>query len=195
MKGPHPFRKLQQRILEEVKSAARDDLIALSAGAAGHHADVSIQANPEAAGEQGAALGAYERAAAALEAASRVQDMGAVSRVIAEGQYHLACADALAAGQPRPGWRPSCFFDPRHGMSVRDIGWSPDGGITARSVPACSACAHKAEQGVQPDIREVETDGALVSYVDAGFAPAYWAGYGFDLVSLNRQVSARYSKY
>jgi hypothetical protein len=195
MKGPHPFRKLQQRILEEVKSAARDDLIALSAGVAGHHADVSVQASPEAAGEQGAALSAYERAAAALEAASRAQDMGAVSRVIAEGQYHLACADALAAGQPRPGRRPSCFFDPRHGMSVRDAGWSPDGGVTARSVPACSACADKAGQGVQPGIRKVETDGALVSYVDAGLAPAYWSGYGLDLVSLNRQVSARYPKY
>jgi len=44
MKGPHPFRKLQQRILEEVKSAARDDLIALSAGVTDHHADVSVQA-------------------------------------------------------------------------------------------------------------------------------------------------------
>jgi hypothetical protein len=145
-------------------------------------------------------LSAYERAAAALEAArraedrgavSRPEDMGAVSRVIAEGQYRLACADALAAGQPRPGRRPSCFFDPRHGMSVRDVGWSPDGGVTARSAPACSGCADQAGQGVQVDIRKVETDGALVSYVDAGFAPAYWAGYGFDLVSLNRQVSAR----
>jgi hypothetical protein len=135
MKGLHPFGKLQQRILEETKSAARDDLIALSAGVTGHHADVSIQASPEAAGEQGAALSACERAAAALEAASRAQDMGAVSRAIAEGQYHPACADALAAGQPRPGRRPSCFFDPRHGMSVENVGWSPDGGITARSVP------------------------------------------------------------
>jgi hypothetical protein len=80
-------------------------------------------------------------------------------------------------------------------MSVGDVGWSPDGGVTARSVPACSACADKAGQGVQPEIRKVETDGALVSYVDAGFAPAYWSGYGFDLVSLNRQVSARYPKY
>jgi hypothetical protein len=80
-------------------------------------------------------------------------------------------------------------------MSVRDAGWSPDGGVTARSVPACSACADKAGQGVQPGIRKVETDGALVSYVDAGLAPAYWSGYGLDLVSLNRQVSARYPKY
>jgi hypothetical protein len=140
-------------------------------------------------------VSAYERAAAALEAASRAMDMGAVSRAIAEGQYHLACADALAAGQPRPGRRPSCFFDPRHGMSVGTVHWSPDGGVTARSVPACSACAHKAGQGVQPDIRKVETHGALVSYVDAGFAPAYWAGYGFDLVGLTRQVSERYPNY
>lgn len=191
MKGPHPIRKVQQRTLEETKSAAQDDLIALSAEVTGHHADVSIQASPEAADEQRAALSAYERAAAALEAASRATDMGAVSRAIAEGQYHLACADALAAGQPRPGRRPSCFFDPRHGMSVRTVRWTPAGGNSARSVPACSACAHKVEQGVQPDIRKVETHGALISYVDAGFAPTYWAGYGFDPVSLNRQVFLR----
>jgi hypothetical protein len=48
-------------------------------------------------------------------------------------------------------------------MSVRDVGWSPDGGVTARSVPACSACADQAAQGVQPEIRKVETDGTLVS--------------------------------
>jgi hypothetical protein len=34
MKGSHPLRKLQQRILEEAESAARDDLIALSGGVA-----------------------------------------------------------------------------------------------------------------------------------------------------------------
>jgi hypothetical protein len=102
MKGLHPFGKLQQRILEETKLAARDDLVALSAGVTGHHADVSIQASPEAAGEQGAASSAYERAAAALEAASRAMDMGAVSRAIAEGQYHLACAGALAPASRGP---------------------------------------------------------------------------------------------
>jgi hypothetical protein len=32
MKGLHPFRKLQQRILEETKLAARDDLIAQRRG-------------------------------------------------------------------------------------------------------------------------------------------------------------------
>jgi hypothetical protein len=105
--------------------------------------------------------------------------MAAVSRAIAEGQYHLACAEALAAGRPRPDRRPSCFFDPRHGMSVTDAYWTPADGGPGRSVPACSACAHKLERGIEPEMRTVEVGGAPVSYVNAGFAPAYWGGYGF----------------
>jgi ferredoxin len=162
-----------------VKSAAQDDLIALSAGITGHHADVSIQSNPEAAEEQGAALSAYERGTAALDAAKRAKDMETVSRAIAEGQYRLACAEALTAGRPRPDRRPSCFFDPRHGMSVSDAHWTPTAGGPGRDVPACSACAHKLEQGIEPDMRKVEANGVPVSYVNAGFAPAYWGGYGF----------------
>jgi preprotein translocase subunit YajC len=174
-----PIRKRRQRELNEAKSAAQDDLIALSAGVTDHHADVSIQSNFEAAEEQGAALSAYERGTAALDAAKRAKDMGTVSRAIAEGQYHLACAEALAAGQPRPDRRPSCFFDPRHGMSVRDVDWTPAEGGHGRSVPACSACARKVEQGIEPEMRKVEVHGAPVNYVNAGFAPAYWGGYGF----------------
>jgi uncharacterized membrane protein YgcG len=174
-----PIRRRRQRELTEVKSAAQDDLIALSAGLTGHHADVSIQSNPEAAEEQGAALSAYERGTAALDAAKRAKDMGAVSRAIAEGQYRLACAEALTAGRPRPSRRPSCFFDPRHGMSVSDVYWTPTAGGPGRDVPACSACAHKLEQGIEPDMRKVEANGVPVSYVNAGFAPAYWGGYGF----------------
>jgi hypothetical protein len=174
-----PIRKRRQRELKEAKSAAQDDLIALSAGITGHHADLSIQSNPEAAEEQAAALSGYERGTADLDAAKRAKDMGAVSRAIAEGQYHLACADALAAGQARPDRRPSCFFDPRHGMSVSDAHWTPADGGPGRDVPACSACAHKIEQGIEPDMRKVEVHGAPVNYVNAGFAPAYWGGYGF----------------
>jgi uncharacterized membrane protein YgcG len=174
-----PIRKRRQRELNEAKSAAQDDLIALSDGVTDHHADVSIQRNPEAAQEQGAALVSYERGTAALDAAKRPKDMAAVSRAIAEGQYHLACAEALAAGRPKPDRRPSCFFDPRHGMSVSDVHWTPAEGGSGRSVPACSACAHKVEQGIEPEMRKVEVHGAPVSYVNAGFAPAYWGGYGF----------------
>ena len=174
-----PIRKRRERELADAKLAAQDDLIALSNRLTDHNADVSVQNNPEAAEEQSAALTTYERGTAALDAAKRVKDMGAVSRAIAEGHYHLACADALAAGQPEPERRPSCFFDPRHGMSVRDVYWTPSSGGTGRTVPACSACAHKVDQGIEPEIRNVEVNGAPVSYVNAGFAPAYWGGFGF----------------
>ncbi|MGE5293177.1 MAG: hypothetical protein ACM3ML_39535 [Micromonosporaceae bacterium] len=174
-----PIRRRRQRELEDAKSAAQDDLIALSAAVTDHSNDLSIQSNADAAEEQAAALSAYERGTVALDAAKRARDMGAVSRAIAEGQYHLACAEALAAGQPKPDRRPSCFFDPRHGMSVSDVQWTPAEGGPSRPVPACFTCAHKVEQGIEPDMRKVEVHGAPVNYVNAGFAPAYWGGYGF----------------
>jgi uncharacterized membrane protein YgcG len=174
-----PIRKRRERELSDAKAAAQDDLLALSDRLTDRNADVSIQDNRDAAEEQRSALAAYERGTSALDNATRVKDMGAVSRAIAEGQYHLACADARAADQPRPERRPSCFFDPRHGMSVRDVYWTPSSGGPGRTVPACSACAHKVDRGIEPEIRNVEVNGAPVSYVNAGFAPAYWGGFGF----------------
>jgi hypothetical protein len=174
-----PIRRRRQQELKDAKTAAQDDLIALSDAVTSHDADVAVQGNPEAAAEQSAALTAYERGTAALDAARSVTDMGAVSRAIAEGQYHLASATALANGEPRPARRPACFFDPRHGMSVRDVEWVPPDGGPSRTVPACAADAHKVEQGIEPDLRRVEVQGRPVSYLDAGFAPAYWGGFGF----------------
>ena len=174
-----PIRQRRQRELKDAKLAAQDDLVVLSTGVTDHDADVTIRSNPEAAEEQAAALAAYERGTAALDAARRPRDMGAVSRAIAEGQYHLACAEALAAGQPRPERRPSCFCDPRHGMSVSDAYWTPPDGGPGRDVPVCSSCAHKLERGIEPEMRKVEADGGRMDYVNAGFAPTYWGGFGF----------------
>src|SRR6516162_7548883 len=174
-----PIRRRGQQELKDAKLAAQDDLIALSTRLTDRDSDVVIQNNPEAAEEQAAALAAYERGTAALDAATSVKDMGTVSRAIAAGQYHLASADALAAGQPRPERRPACFFDPRHGMSVRDVYWTPASGGPGRNVPACSDCAHKVDNDIEPDLRNVEVNGTPVSYVNAGFAPAYWGGFGF----------------
>jgi uncharacterized membrane protein YgcG len=174
-----PIRRRRQQELKDAKLAAQDDLIALSTGLTDRDSDVSIQNNPEAAEEQAAALAAYDRGTAALDAARSVKDMGAVSRAIAAGQYHLASADALAAGQPRPERRPACFFDPRHGMSVRDVHWTPADGGPGRTVPACSDCARKVDNDIEPELRNVEVNGTPVSYVNAGFAPSYWGGFGF----------------
>jgi len=175
-----PRRLRRQRELAEARTAAQDDLIALSNRITDHANDVSVQSNPEAAAEQAAALAAYERGTAALDAARRPEDMRAVSQNIAVGQYRLACAEALANGQPKPGRRPMCFFDPRHGMSVTDVSWAPPDGGPSRMVPACVDCARKIDQGIQPDMRTVEdSSGSRVVYVNSGFAPAYWGGFGY----------------
>jgi uncharacterized membrane protein YgcG len=175
-----PRRQRRQRELAEAKAAAQDDLLALNNRITDHQNDVSVQSNPEAAAEQAAALAAYERGTAAMDAARRPQDMQAVSRNIAEGQYRLACAEALANSQPKPGRRPMCFFDPRHGMSVADVSWAPPDGGPSRMVPVCIDDERKINQGISPDIRTVEnTSGARVPYVNAGFAPAYWGGFGY----------------
>jgi hypothetical protein len=174
-----PIRRRRRQELKEAKTAAQDDLIALSAGVTDHEADLSIRSHPDAAAEQAAALTAYEQGTAALDSARRVRDMGRVSRAIAEGQYRLASARALAAGEPKPARRPACFFDPRHGMSVRDVLWAPSDGGPAREVPACYDDARLVDQGIEPELRRVEVQGQRVPYVNAGFAPAYWGGYGF----------------
>src|SRR5689334_19992129 len=132
-----PRRQRRQRELAEAKAAAQEDLLALNNRITDHQNDVSVQGNPEAAAEQAAALAAYERGTAALDAARKPRDMQAVSRNIAEGQYRLASAEALANGQPKPGRRPMCFFDPRHGMSVADVSWAPPDGGPSRMVPVC----------------------------------------------------------
>ena len=175
-----PRRQRGQRELAEAKAAAQDDLLALGSRITDHQNDVSIQSNPEAVTEQAAALAAYERGTAALDAARRPDDMRAVSRNIAEGQYRLACAEAIANGQPKPPRRPMCFFDPRHGMSVTDVSWAPPDGGPSRMVPVCSDDLRKIDQGIQPTMRTVDNgSGARVQYVNAGFAPAYWGGFGY----------------
>src|SRR5882672_10210148 len=175
-----PRRQRRQRELAEAKAAAQDDLLALNNRITDHQNDVSVQSNAEAAAEQAAALAAYERGTAALDAARRPEDMRTVSQNIAEGQYRLACAEALANGQPKPGRRPMCFFDPRHGMSVADVSWAPPDGGPSRMVPVCIDDERKIDQGIQPEMRTVDNgSGARVQYVNAGFAPAYWGGFGY----------------
>ncbi|HTR90500.1 MAG TPA: hypothetical protein VMI73_02020 [Trebonia sp.] len=172
-------RQEQEQQLKEAELAAQDDLIALNARITDHDNDVTIAGNSEAAAEQAAALDAYERGTHALDAARKPADMAAVSRAIAEGQYRLACAEAVAHGQPKPGRRPMCFFDPRHGMSVADLSWAPPDGGPSRTVSACIDCQRIVERGDQPAMRMVhDRAGNQIQYVNAGFVPSYWGGFG-----------------
>ena len=173
-------RREQAEQLGEAKAAAQDDLIALNKAITDHDNDVSIASNPDAVAEQTKALDAYERGTQALDAARTPGEMGAVSRSIAEGRYRLACAEAVARGEEKPDRRPMCFFDPRHGMSVADVSWAPPDGGPSRDVAVCVDCERIIERGDQPQMRTVEDrTGGRVAYVNAGFAPTYWGGFGY----------------
>ena len=87
----------------------------------------------------------------------------------------MEVAKAHLEGREPPERRPPCFFDPRHGPSVRDVEWAPPGG-EPRPVPVCAADAVRIESGQDPRTREVEVGGRRMPYYDAPGYFAPWAG-------------------
>jgi hypothetical protein len=121
------------------------------------------------------ALDCYDRAKAAMAAASRPEEVKQVTEALEDGRFSLATLEARRSGAPLPERRLPCFFDPRHGPSVRDVEWAPAGGAV-RSVPACAADAARLADGRPPMTRTVQTASGPQPYWDAGPAYAPWAG-------------------
>ena len=123
------------------------------------------------------ALDAYETSKTSLAAVQSPAEIHNVSMILDDGRYAIACVRARVAGEPLPQRRPPCFFDPAHGMSVRDVTWTPSGGTT-RDVPACALDAERVEAGAEPDTRQVMLGSKRVPYWEAGPAYGPWAsGY------------------
>jgi hypothetical protein len=173
--GTHAIRahRRRQSELAEVKAAAHDDLIALADDV--QKLEEPVEANPKAKQEYEDALNDYDRASSAYDRARQSPQLEAVAGSLEEGRWHMACAEALLAGKPPPERRPPCFFDPRHGPSVRDVDWAPPGGAV-RKVPACEACAQAVEHGDEPASREVVAGGRRVPYWSAPRYFGPWAG-------------------
>jgi hypothetical protein len=160
------------RELAEVKTTARDDLVALGEDIGTVDVDeLPATARPD----YERALEQYEHGSNALDWAKRPADIEAVSAAVEEGRHAMTAARARAAGQEPPERRPLCFFDPRHGPSVRDVEWTPPWGAP-RPVAACAADAQRIEDGLDPQTREVTVGGRPVPYWNAGPAYAPWAG-------------------
>jgi type II secretory pathway pseudopilin PulG len=112
------------------------------------------------------ALDAYDAAKSAVGRVRSPQDVKAITGILEDGRYAIACVQARLAGRPLPQRRPPCFFNPQHGPSTEDVEWAPSGG-QPRPVPVCAADAERVRAGAEPDIRQVP--------VGAGRRP-YWQG-------------------
>lgn len=115
------------------------------------------------------ALEAYDTAKAGVERLASDDDVHALIETLADGRYEIACVQAIAAGADIPEKRTGCLFNPQHGPSVRDVvhTFSRTG---TRKVPACAQCAARVEAGEAPAAREVQLDGRIVPYWNAGSA-------------------------
>ena len=162
-----PVRKL---VFEDI-TAFGVDLQDLDAELAGHHLDAGANADYQ------RALDAYESAKTAGDALGAPEEIKHVTEIIEDGRYAISCVRARVHGQPLPTRRPPCFFDPRHGLSVADVAWTPPGG-TERDVPACALDVERVRAGAEPDVRQVMVGAQRVPYWQGGRAyQPYAAGY------------------
>ncbi|NHC46936.1 hypothetical protein [Motilibacter aurantiacus] len=166
--------------LAEVRSAAEEDVTALGEDIAG--LDIGRAADEATTRDYRGALDAYDRSKAALEAAQGPEDLAAVSEHLEEGRWRMECVRARLAGRLVPERRPPCFFNPRHGPSVTEVEWSPDGGAP-RTVPVCELDAERLARGEEPDSRTVLVRGAPTPYwsAPAAYSPytgGYYGGWG-----------------
>jgi len=169
--------------LEPVKKLAFEDITAL--GEQLQELDLEL-AGQELDGGQRAdyqrALDAYESAKTAGDNITEPAHIKNVTEILEDGRYAIACVRARVAGEPLPTRRPPCFFDPRHGLSVVDVSWTPPGGAT-RDVPACALDAERVRAGAEPDSRMVMVGSQRVPYYQGGrayqpYAAGYFGGFG-----------------
>jgi hypothetical protein len=166
----------ERRQLEEVKQVALEDLVALGDDLRALDLRVEMpDADPRAKQEYVKALGYYETATQNLDRAQRPQDLQQVTEALTEGRYSIDAAEARLEGREPAPRRALCFFDPRHGPSVTDVTWAPDGGFP-RQVPACAADARALEQGQSPHSREITVQGQRMPYWEAPGYYGPWAG-------------------
>jgi hypothetical protein len=157
-------------------TALGEQLQALDGDVSGHDLDEGQRADYQ------RALDAYEAATRACDAIASPADIKHVTSIVEDGRYAMACVRARIAGEPLPTRRPPCFFDPRHGMSVADVPYTPPGG-TERDVPTCALDAERVRAGAEPDVRQVLVGARRVPYWQGGpayqpYASGYFGGFG-----------------
>ena len=160
-----------RRLVDEDITALGVELQELDLEMAGQPLDAGANADYQ------RALDSYESAKVAASQLTAPDQVKHVTEILEDGRYAMACVRARVEGKPLPTRRPPCFFDPRHGLSVADVTWTPPGGAQ-RDVPACALDAERVRAGAEPDVRKVMVGAQRVPYWQGGRAyQPYAAGY------------------
>jgi hypothetical protein len=173
----------KQAELEPVRKLAFEDVTALGEELQQLDSDLAgSELEPGANADYQRALDAYESAKTAADSITEPEQVKHVTEILEDGRYAMACVRARVAGLPLPVRRPPCFFDPRHGLSVEDVPYTPPGGAP-RDVPACALDAERVRAGAEPDIRKVMVGSRRVPYWQGGrayqpYAQGYFGGFG-----------------
>jgi uncharacterized membrane protein YgcG len=170
------FRRQRRRAsdLGEVKATAKEDLVALADDVS--ELDAEVDRHPEAKEAYVRAIEAYQRADDAFDRARSPRDISKVTSALADSRFEMETAKALLADRPPPERRPPCFFDPRHGLSVRDVAWRSPQGATIK-VPACAADAARVEAGETPETRQVLVGGERRPFWDSDRHEPWASGF------------------
>lgn len=165
-----------RRLVEEDITALGVELQDLDLDVAGATLDTGANADYQ------RALDCYESAKVAAGQLTAPEQVRHVTEILEDGRYAMACVRARVDGEPLPTRRPPCFFDPRHGLSVADVPWTPPGGAP-RDVPACALDVERVRAGAEPDIRKVMVGSQRVPYWQGGrayqpYAAGYYGGFG-----------------
>lgn len=155
--------------------AAEEDLLRFTEDLTALAEDEAI--SPAARGELDEASRCLGRAQAALATVSLPQDVATATSSLQDGRQAICRAQAVIAGLPVPEPRPPCFFNPAHGPSVANVGWTPPG-LAAIDVPACQADVERVGRGADPYVRTVQFGDERVPWWQGGLEGAPWArGY------------------
>lgn len=176
-------RRGERQLADEVRDEAQGDLQALGEDIAALDLDIEMpNVSPEAKSDYAQAVTRYDEANRLLGRARTATQLRAVAEAIADGRYAMASAKARLTGQAPPARRPPCFFDPRHGPSVVDVAWAPEGGAQ-RAVPVCQACATTVSDGAAPEVRTVRVGDADVPYWASPALGYYGGSFGKELLA------------
>lgn len=168
----------QQQELEAVRVVAREDLSAVGEDIRALDLDVQMPGVDKKAVEHyEKAVNAYDHATQRLERTTDIEQVRGIAQRLSDARYEMVAAKAVMKGEEVPERRAPCFFDPRHGPSIKDASYTPVRG-SGRDVPVCGACSTRIEDGQQPDPRMIDVNGRNVPYYDApGQYGRYYSGY------------------